>query len=45
MSAFQPARDQQQRRFHIQMMFAGKLTRLGRNAVPALVTTQPKAIA
>jgi len=45
MSALEPARYQQQRRFHIQMMLFGERTRFWRHAVPTCVTAQPELTA
>ena len=45
MGAFQSSRDREQGHFHVEVMRGGELSRLRRDAVPARITAQPKAIA
>jgi len=45
MRALEPPRNRQQRRLHIQMMQVSEFTWFWRDAVPARITAQPKAIA
>jgi hypothetical protein len=44
MGAFEPSRNQEQRRSHIQVMLVSKFTRVRSHAVTARVTAQPKTL-